>query len=320
MGDSTSFVQGAALPYVYLRALMALVDKANLQRDRQSGQAGLPHLTENYGIQPDHIFNSRDPSFLPVVLRVTNQRGFKVVRNSLSGDLLTATRRCLAESGAMVERAANKTFSGAPSCPWKLFETNRTFIGLKLRLISHVYLQKCLGIDQVPDSLVVAAPKPTPVFRSDRTYLLMGGLGGLGRALAGPTASWKTYVLKDPEVQETGHLHEALPSSDLDLFILFLSYGSIAGQWGQANYVAVNTFLDAFVQYRHHNGLVASVIDVGAMDDVGFVSQNQGVLERPDRIGIGRRREDAGHREGAGRRPCQLPHQRRGLHRAEPAV
>lgn len=33
-------------------------------------------------------------------------------------------------------------------------------------------------------SAVVAAPKPRPAFRSDRTYLLVGGLGGLGRAPA----------------------------------------------------------------------------------------------------------------------------------------
>ncbi|KAK9417541.1 putative Lovastatin diketide synthase LovF [Seiridium unicorne] len=125
----------------------------------------------------------------------------------------------------------------------------------------------------------------------------------------GPTASWKTYVLKDvrlryleevssisgcrihmdsadwnaavqPKVQGTLNLHEAIPSSDLDFFILFSSYGSIAGQWGQANYVAANTFLDAFVQYRHHNGLVASVIDVGDMGDASFVSQNQDVIAK----------------------------------------
>ncbi|KAM0814978.1 putative Lovastatin diketide synthase LovF [Seiridium cardinale] len=114
-------------------------------------------------------------------------------------------------------------------------------------------------------------------------------------------AGWNTAV--QPKVQGTWNLHEAILSSDLDFFILFSSYGSIAGQWGQANYTAANTLLNAFVQYRHHNGLVASVIGVGVMGGVDFASQNQDVLERLGRICIGRCREDACHREGAGRRP-----------------
>ncbi|KAF5121795.1 Highly reducing polyketide synthase gloL [Metarhizium anisopliae] len=46
------------------------------------------HLAENYGIPPSHIFNSRDSSFLPDVLRATDGRGVDVVLNSLPGDLL----------------------------------------------------------------------------------------------------------------------------------------------------------------------------------------------------------------------------------------
>ncbi|KAM0814977.1 putative Lovastatin diketide synthase LovF [Seiridium cardinale] len=115
MEDSMSFVQGAALPYIYATALMALVDKANLQRDSQGKRDPTPH--QELWHPARHIFNSRNSSFLPDILLITNQRGFNVVLNSLFGDLLTATWRCLAESGSMVERAANNTFSGAPSCP-----------------------------------------------------------------------------------------------------------------------------------------------------------------------------------------------------------
>ncbi|KAI1821733.1 KR domain-containing protein [Xylaria intraflava] len=92
-------------------------------------------------------------------------------------------------------------------------------------------------------------------------------------------ADWNKAI--EPKIQGTWNLHEATSSSQLEFFILFSSHESIVGQWGQANYAAANTFLDAFVQYRHRNGLiVASVIDVGVMADVGFVSRNQDVLDR----------------------------------------
>jgi NADP-dependent 3-hydroxy acid dehydrogenase YdfG len=204
-------------------------------------------------------------------------------------------------------------------------------------------------------------------FRSDRTYLLVGGLGGLGRAIANwmvengarslmflsrsaresPSthafvrdlnsqgcrvflvngsitnkadiqravkneavtakplagiinlsmvlrdtgfsnmtfADWNAAV--EPKIRGTWYLHEALTDNkDLDFFVLFSSCCGIIGQWGQANYAAAGSFLDAFVHFRHRQGLVASVIDLGVMGDVGFVSQNQDILENLRRIGM----------------------------------
>ena len=67
---------------------------------------------------------------------------------------------------------------------------------------------------------------------------------------------------------------------ELDFFILFSSSSGIVGQWGQGNYAAANTFLDSFVQFRHSLGQPASVLDIGVMEDVGYVSQNPAVLEQ----------------------------------------
>lgn len=94
---------------------------------------------------------------------------------------------------------------------------------------------------------------------------------------------WTTAVA--PKVQGTWNLHNAL-STDLDFFILCSSYSGIVGQWGQANYAAANTFLDAFVQYRHGKGLAASVIDIGVMGEVGFVSKHRDVLDKFQRSGM----------------------------------
>jgi len=88
-----------------------------------------------------------------------------------------------------------------------------------------------------------------------------------------------------PKVDGTWNLHHALPE-DLDFFILFSSYSGIAGQWGQANYSAANTFLDAFVQYRHMQGRSASVVDIGAMGEVGFVSQNEEIMTKFHKTGM----------------------------------
>ncbi|KAI0110540.1 putative polyketide synthase [Hypoxylon sp. NC0597] len=437
MDDSMSFEQGAAVPCVYSTALLALVDKANLRRGQsiliQSACSGVglaaiqigqmldaniyctvgnetkaQYLVDNYGIDRSHIFNSRDLSFLASVMKATNNRGVDVVLNSLSGDLLHASWKCVAEFGVMVE-IGKRDFRRRAKLSMEAFEQNRTFIGLDLLHFIQIQpdqaaklLRRCMtyirsGAIKGPtiastfpaaliqdafrtmqtaahigkivitmpedlDELNCTPPIPTSVFRQDRTYLLVGGLGGLGRATSnwmiengarhltflsrssreGPETSdfleelrsqncqvqlvagsvnnmsdvqlavqsatrpiagvinmamalkdvgltemtfsdWTTAI--EPKVQGTWNLHNAI-TSDLDFFLLFSSFSGIVGQPGQANYAAANAFLDAFVQYRHRNGLVASVIDVGVMDEVGFVSQNIKIRDRFERSGM----------------------------------
>ena len=91
---------------------------------------------------------------------------------------------------------------------------------------------------------------------------------------------WQNGLL--PKVQGTWNLHKALlaQKEPLDFFFLFSSICGMQGQWGHANYASGNTFLNAFVQYRHSLGLPASVLDIGAMEDVGYLSQNISVLDK----------------------------------------
>jgi KR domain/Phosphopantetheine attachment site len=90
---------------------------------------------------------------------------------------------------------------------------------------------------------------------------------------------WQAAV--QPKVQGTWNLHNAVlhQAEPLDFFFLFSSAGAMSGQWGQANYNAGNTFLDAFVQYRHSLGLPASTVNIGVIEDIGYVSRNQEVFD-----------------------------------------
>ena len=83
-----------------------------------------------------------------------------------------------------------------------------------------------------------------------------------------------------PKVAGTWNLHKALEGHELDFFVLFSSTSGVVGYKGQANYAAGSVFQDAFVQTRQKQGLPASVIDVGPVEDIGYVAQNPQVRAR----------------------------------------
>ncbi|KAL4935798.1 KR domain-containing protein [Aspergillus oleicola] len=82
-----------------------------------------------------------------------------------------------------------------------------------------------------------------------------------------------------PKVDGTWNLHKTLPS-DLDFFVMASSLSGMFGNYGQANYATANTFLDAFVQFRQSNGLAASTVDLGVVDEIGWVSRNAAVRRK----------------------------------------
>ncbi|KAK5659385.1 hypothetical protein OQA88_1478 [Cercophora sp. LCS_1] len=97
-----------------------------------------------------------------------------------------------------------------------------------------------------------------------------------------PTMAFDDWqAATDPKVKGTWNLHEVLlkEQQTLDFFVVFSSWSGLVGQPGQANYASGNTFLDSFVQYRHSQGLSAAVVDIGVVDDVGYVSQNSRLLD-----------------------------------------
>lgn len=83
------------------------------------------------GIPRQRIFNSRDSSFLPALMRVTQGRGVDVVLNSLAGELLHASWKCVAEFGKMVE-IGKRDFLEHGKLDMDAFGGNRAFFGVDL--------------------------------------------------------------------------------------------------------------------------------------------------------------------------------------------
>lgn len=83
------------------------------------------------------------------------------------------------------------------------------------------------------------------------------------------------------KVAGTWNLHNAAlkQQTPLDFFTLLSSISGVVGNKGQANYAAANAFLDAFAYYRQANGLQANTVDLGAIQDVGYMAEQGGALE-----------------------------------------
>ena len=81
-------------------------------------------------------------------------------------------------------------------------------------------------------------------------------------------------------MQGTRDFHDVALERKLppDFFTMLSSISGVVGQRGQANYAAANVFLDSFTIYRRKLGLAADVIDLGAIEDVGYMSVHSDLM------------------------------------------
>ena len=130
--DSMSFEEASTLASVYLTALYSIYDLGGTEKGDKvllhsaSGGLGIAciqicqhigaevfctvgtdqkrkFLHDTFGIPHDHIFNSRTTEFANEIMRITDGYGVDLILNSLTGDLLDASWRCVAEGGNMIE-------------------------------------------------------------------------------------------------------------------------------------------------------------------------------------------------------------------------
>ncbi|KAL8907696.1 MAG: hypothetical protein Q9207_001265 [Kuettlingeria erythrocarpa] len=252
-----SFEVAATIPMSFTTAYISLHDMANLQEGESVlihaatggfGQAAISiaqhvgaeifvtvgtemkrdFLVKKYGIQPDHIFSSRDTSFAAGVLAVTKGKGVDVVLNTLAGALLQESFNCIAPFGRFIEvgkrdlelnsslemgafqRAVSfshidllmlgqhkghqinrvlkdvmrlfeeKTFGPVePVTVYHLSDIEKTF-----RLMqAGKHMGKIVVSVDADDLVPVLPPTASTTLRADSSYLIVGGLGGIGKSV-----------------------------------------------------------------------------------------------------------------------------------------
>ncbi|KMU72582.1 lovastatin nonaketide synthase [Coccidioides immitis RMSCC 3703] len=187
-------------------------------------------IMKEYGIAEDHIFSSRDFSFVKGVKRLTGNTGVDVVLNSLSREALRRSWECVAPFGRFIEIGKkdlvaggkldmspfvhNIMFAGVdllalaehrPKVVQQVLKrtmqlwTERKIIGARPNTaLSYAQLEEGLRMLQSgkhtgkivfapnAEDVVPVVPEIPPPFEFDpnASYILAGGLGGIGRSLA----------------------------------------------------------------------------------------------------------------------------------------
>lgn len=90
---------------------------------------------DRFNIPRHYIFDSRDTAFQEDIQRETNGYGVNVVLNSLSGELLQASWRCVAKFGYLLETGITDLV-GNGVLSLERFQEGRSFIGIDFYLFS----------------------------------------------------------------------------------------------------------------------------------------------------------------------------------------
>lgn len=82
-----------------------------------------------------------------------------------------------------------------------------------------------------------------------------------------------------PKVLGSMHLDRIFHNVDLDFFVLLSSINCVIGNVGQANYAAANMGMCGVAANRRKRGLASSVVNVGAIIGVGYITQSDRQLD-----------------------------------------
>ncbi|KAF5620208.1 polyketide synthase [Fusarium sp. NRRL 52700] len=96
-----------------------------------SSDAKREYLINELSIPSSHILNSRDSTFVHGIMKATGGRGVDVILNSLVGDLMHDSWRCLADFGRFVE-VGKRELVDAGKLDMSVFLRNATFTAFDL--------------------------------------------------------------------------------------------------------------------------------------------------------------------------------------------
>ena len=82
-----------------------------------------------------------------------------------------------------------------------------------------------------------------------------------------------------PKVLGAWHLHQLTRDLPLEHFVLYSSVTTFIGNPGQANYVAANAWLEGLAAQRQAQGLPATCLAWGAIDDAGYLTRHASVKD-----------------------------------------
>lgn len=162
--EEMSFTTAATIPVIFCTALYSLRTVARLQKGESIlihaaaggvGQAAImlsqllgaevfvtlgtvekkDFVEDTYGIPESHIFSSRDTTFESGILRATDNRGVDVVLNSISGEALKASWRCIAPLGRFVDIGKSDLVQNS-YLEMERFLSSATFAGVDLTVVA----------------------------------------------------------------------------------------------------------------------------------------------------------------------------------------
>lgn len=135
-----------------------------------------------YGIPESHIFSSRDTTFESGILRATSNKGVDVILNSIAGEGLKASWRCIAPMGRFVEIGKADLVQNS-YLEMKRFLGSVTFAGVDLTVVANykpeIFNKLLTEVLELYQSSAVRAVSPITSFGmseiQDAMRLMQGG-------------------------------------------------------------------------------------------------------------------------------------------------
>ena len=153
-------------------------------------------LIHQYRISEDHIFNSRNTSFDQKIMRITKNRGVKIVLNTLQGGLLETSWSCIASFGRFIQI---ETQASLPQLPRHLLKKNCSFINVNMDGMINEAPQDWNNsltamLNLITDSKAIMIPTPFMVYPVSQ-------MGEALEQMQNGKHAGKTVIRIDPEAE-----------------------------------------------------------------------------------------------------------------------